>query len=377
MEKIVRSITAQRRGPGGRCRVRLVAALLLAFSTVHGVEPQLRLLEALPGDYLTPTIRLSAPSASRIRELRLADRSLLLGPGEAVHYAAGSVVVLAESPAGTWVRLFDQEGRKLREATLPASSSILAFGGVIGSHAPSLHEPGFPYALDLLTAAGPVRLERKARTIAGTRPLERHFVVSSVSDDGSPPMLHEVIDGAGTTAWTFESAGPALPRIVVRDEVAAAVHPARPDSRIQLSLGVGADPVERLLSGALISEVAFLRDRPALVAWGAHDVALIDLDPPEVRWRRRLERPGRFLKSDTPLVHVVGDTLTLLTRGEIDPGIWRVQAIFLRLADGRLSGRQELFRSGAVPTHARYFRRHGDALVVLPDRVFELRGATP
>jgi hypothetical protein len=208
--------------------------------------------------------------------------------------------------------------------------------------------------------------------IVGLTPLERHLVVDSAAVGGGPPRVSEVIDETGRVGWTFIATGDVLPRVVVRGTLAVAVHAGRPDSRLRL-LGRGAErPVERVLPGAVLTDLAFVSGDSRLLVWGPRDAALVGLPDGKIVWLVHFEDGGRLLPSATSSIRPVDGALPVLTRSEQERGRWQVGAAFLDLASGEVATHRSLGDTSEMPTHVRRFQRGELELLVLPDRVFEV-----
>jgi len=346
--------------------------LLIAAMPLQSAEPVIRPLPAEPGFYLTDSIRLSPRDGSQLRELRLGDRSRVLGPGQSAHFSGGSVVLLSHMDRATSVELLDDTGRLVREIVLPASRRVFAVGESLVSFVPEVHQLGFPYVLDFVSRNGSTRLARPDRMIVGLTPLERHLVVDSTASRGGLPRVSEVIDETGRIVWTFTAPGNTFPRIVVRGDLAAAVHADRPDSLLRL-LGQGVErPVERVLPGAVMTNAAFVTGDSRLFVWGPRDAALLDLPDAEIIWRIHFDGGERLLPSSTSSIRPVGDALPVLTRSEKERGRWQVGVAVLNLGSGEITTHRSLCVTSEMPTHVRRFHRGEAELLVLPDRVFEV-----
>jgi len=349
------------------------AWLLLAVSaTLGAAEPQLRLVEQPGGAYVTDSIHVAASSASGLSVLRRAGQTTLLGPGQAVHFSGGTVVLLSAVDRATEVALFDAAGRPLREVRIPQDVKTLAFGESLATFASVPHDPGLPYAVEVLSPAGSTTLERPGRTIAGFTALERHLVIDSIENRKTAPLLSDVIDETGHVAWSFRAPDRALPRIVALDTTAAALYPGRPDSLLRIATEEAPQPRERVLHGAVLTDVAFVTGTEWVFVWGAHDAALVDREHLDVVWQVHLGGKARQLTSVTSSVTRTAGTLVTLTRTETPTGTWQVDAVFLNAADGTVAGRSRLYESRAVPTHVKRFRRGERERLVLPDRVYEV-----
>lgn len=349
------------------------AWLLLAIATTLGAaQPQLRLVEQPGGAYVTDSIHVAPGSASGLSVLRRAGQTTPLGPGQTVHFSGGTVVLLSAEDRTTEVALFDAAGHPLREVRVPQDVKMLAFGESLATFVSAPHDPGLPYDVDVLSPAGSTTLERPGRTIAGFTALERHLVIDSIESHKTAPLHSDVIDQAGQVAWSFIAPDRALPRIVTQETTVAALYPGRPDSLLRIATKNAPQPRERVLPGAVLTDVAFVSGTNWAFLWGARDAALVDCEHLSVAWQVHLGGDARQLTNVTSFVSQTTGTLVTLTRTETPAGTWLVDAVFLNAADGSVTGRRHLHESRAVPTHVKRFRRGERELLVLPDRVYEV-----
>jgi hypothetical protein len=258
------------------------------------------------------------------------------------------------------------------ERAFSSSARPVPFGRAVALIPLDLHEPGLPYAFEILSPDGRRQtIERPGRTILEVRRLESHLLVASRGEE----TVGELFDENGLARWTFRAPGDLPPRVAILGERAAAVYPGRSASVVEIQDGATGGARSWTLEGAVLTQVALSTEGGGLLAWGPREAAWIDEERGGVVWRTRMPATDRPLASTTSTVTPVGGAILLVTREAAADGAWAVNVVFFDLDDGRIAGRRILHRSEEMPSAVARRPRGASERLVLQRHVYEVRGA--
>jgi hypothetical protein len=358
-------------------RLKLLCCLMLASCLLPVVAlagPAKVTLVTDSGDtFLTDTARMQPAQDSKAGSLNLSGKQVSLS-GDSYAVSVGRrVAVVTRTARETSVQLFDADGSTIRQTSVAPGRKVLPFGQAVAVYEPSLHEPGVPYSVDVMSSQGTTRVEKPGRLIHDIFALEDHVVISSVDADAGT-VDTDVIDGAGQIRWSFSRSGRSNPRVAVQGNRAVAVYADRPESAVEVSeLGGG---VARLAIPGLMSNVAFLSDGSAILAWGSHTTTLLDIGAQRVLWQQTLPASGKpyptQLNGVTSLVTPIAGTVAMVAREQSADGAWDVQLVFFDVGSGSIAETRALYRDAQPPTLVRRFEADAKERLVLPHRVYEI-----
>ena len=359
-------------------RMKLFPCLMLAgclFSIAALAGPaKVTLIDESSSTFLTDEVRVRPAGDTAEGRLELLGVQVAL-PRDSYALSVGRrVAVVTRTPQETSVRLLEADGSTVRQTTVAPDRKVLPFGEAVAAYQPSLHEPGVPYRVDILSSGGTTSIERANRLINDIYALEDYLVISSADADART-VETSVIDDSGQIRWGFNRSGPAFPRVAVRGARAAAVYPGRPESVVELS-NRDTGELARLAVPGVMTSVAFLSDGSAILVWGNHTTTLLDVDAQRILWQTNLPASGKpyptQLAGATSLATPVGGVVAMIARERAAGDTWDVNLVLFDLGDGSIVEERNLYRDAMPPASVRRFPEGAKERLVLPHRVYEV-----
>ena len=348
MERTVSSTVGRRRGvsrPARRRELRSRAGLCaIAFA-------------------LLATVLFAGPTVVPVERRAGEEGPSAIGQGVArvVHQDSGtSLLVLPGEEGGELV------------LPLPPGVTPVPFGNAVALLPRNDHEPGAPFRIDILSPAGSRTVVRPGATLLSAEPLGRRLVVSYRGKGTGATGRTDVIEEDGSVSWSLTADDPVPPRVAVREDLLAAIHPGRDVSRIDL-VAADEDPVARLrFDGCVLTGASFSADGSGLLAWGPREVAWVDLGARAVAWRLRMSRGERPLPSPGFEIVKVAGTVGLPIRREIPGAGWIAGLLLLDARDGSVTQRYDLQRSASMPAGASRLPIPAGERLVFAGRAYDL-----
>lgn len=279
------------------------------------------------------------------------------------------------------VRFVAADGQTLKTVQRPPDMKapgqqvdVILFGRGAAYYLSSLHQPGSPYDLLVMSAKSEKRVKRAGHTI---------FSISVAGDDDSgaqylavqsmqiwrgtwrhevsgehhriyavPPRPPgdgwrvEVFRDDGEVAWEFP--GMEATGIAVRGDRAVAVRAGRRSTVKTANRTRGR--IAELRVDNTLHNAAFLSDGSAILLWGSGDApaaVLVDLEGTHVLWKTLLDHEGGFyprqLSSTSSVLPVSGTVSTVARKQMDDKDRWQVRLYSLDIKTGAVVAVTPLF----------------------------------